>query len=56
MKNSLKCVSPKSVITRLTCSGTRLNSKFTKIMLLLITLNVQKVSAQKTILEKRPED
>ena len=31
MKNSLKCVLLKNVITRVTYSGTRLNSKFTKI-------------------------
>ena len=31
MKNSLKYVLPKSVTTRVTYSGTRLSSKFTKI-------------------------
>ena len=31
MKNSLKCVLLKNVITRVTYSGTRLSSKFTKI-------------------------
>ena len=31
MKNCLKCVLPKNVITRVTYSGTKLSSKFTKI-------------------------
>ena len=31
MKSSLKCVLPENVTTRVTYSGTRLSSKFTKI-------------------------
>ena len=61
MKNSLKCVLPENVTTRVIYFGTRLSSKFKKIKDktvkehqhdIVIILNVQKVSAQKTILEK----
>ena len=63
MKNCLKCVLPENVATTVTYSGTRLSSEFTMIkyetvnmriiMILSIMLNVQKVSAQKTMPEKQ---
>ena len=55
---------PENITTRVTYSGNGLDSKFTKIKDktvkehqhdIIIMLNVQKISAQKTILEKRHE-
>ena len=60
MENGLKFVLPENVTTRVTYSGTTLSSKFTKIKDktvkehqhdIVYYVNVQKVSAQKTILE-----
>ena len=65
MKNSLKYVLPGNVTTRVIYLGTRLSSKFAKIKDktvkehqhdIVYYINVQKISTQKTILEKRHKD
>ena len=64
MKNSFKCVLPQNVTTRVTYLGTTLSRKFIKIrdktekcinMILFIVLNVQEVSSEEALMEKRHE-